>query len=252
MTPPITSTDGIKGFYDDPQVVEKYIEKRIIHPLGSVLHELQLAFLRRTVSRFPITRVLDLASGPGRLSAEFKAPGLSVAIDFSLNMLKEARQRTVATGNNWHLLQGDGFVLPFAPENFDFIYSTRFVRRFDRARRDVLYREIRRVLRPNGFFVMDAQNRAVSLPHRKAQGLEKYPVYDELFLRDELINELEENGFRVIQIEGLMRRFPLQFRCNRLRRLRLSALARLLIRALEHTHDRNPSTWMVLCQKSKA
>lgn len=248
-TLPITSNDGLRDFYDDPQVVDTYLKKRIAEPLGSVLHERQVAFLKQAITRVATGRVLDLAPGPARLSAELSPRGLAVAMDASLNMLRVARHRTVGRGTKWQLAQGDAYQLPFATASFDLVYSVRFIRRFDRPRRDVLYREIKRVLKPDGFFVMDAQNRTVALPHRMARGLERYPVYDELFLRHELLGELEENGFWVRQIKGMMRCFDLQFQLSRLRHLRLSGPARWIIRALEHMSDRNPSTWMVLCQK---
>jgi ubiquinone/menaquinone biosynthesis C-methylase UbiE len=251
ISPPVTSTNGVKDFYDDPAVVERYLEQRTVQPFGAVLHQRQVAFLRQAMARLSTGRVLDLAPGPARLSAELTPPGLAVAMDHSFNMLRAAHRRVAASGDRWQLMQGDGYHLPFPAESFDLIYSVRFIRRFDRPRREALYAEIRRVLKRNGFFVMDAQNRVVALPHRLARGPEKYPVYDELFLRHELLNELEENGFRVIQLEGIMRRFALQFWLNRLRRLRLSAPARWLIRALEYTNDRNPSSWMVLCQSAQ-
>ena len=247
----ISSVDDIKGFYDDPDVVKNYLEKRTAQPLNSVLHELQATFLKQVIDSCSVMQVLDLAPGPARLSTELNSPPLAVAMDFSPNMLKEARRRIVARGKRWHLVQGDGYHLPFAAESFDLVYSVRFIRRFDRSRRDKLYAEIKRVLRPDGFFIMDAQNRVVAFPHRMSRGLDRYPIYDELFLRHELVGELEENGFRVKQVEGMMRRFALQCWLNRLRRYRLASLARVIIRALEHTNDRNPSTWMVLCQKRK-
>jgi ubiquinone/menaquinone biosynthesis C-methylase UbiE len=245
----ISSVDDIKGFYNDPEVVGKYLEKRTAQPLNSVLHKLQVTFIKQVIESCSVMRVLDLAPGPARLSAEFNSPPLAVALDFSPNMLREARRRIVDCGQRWHLVQGDGYHLPFATESFDLVYSVRFIRRFDRPQRDKLYAEIKRALRPEGFFIMDAQNRLVALPHRMSLGLERYPIYDELFLRDELVRELEENGFRVKQVEGMMRCFALQRWLNRLRRYRLSGLARVIIRALEYTNDRNPSTWMVLCQK---
>ena len=249
---PITSVDGIKGFYDDPNVVDSYLEKRTAQPLSSVLHQLEVAFITQVIESRSVAQLLDLAPGPARLSAELKPPPLAVAMDFSPNMLSEARRRTVALGKKWHLVQGDGYKLPFAGESFDLVYSLRFIRRFDSQRRNRLYSEIRRVLRPGGAFIMDAQNRAVALPYRTARGLDKYPVYDELYLRHELVRELEENGFEVVRLEGMMRRFALQSRLNRLRHLRLSAPARFLIRLLEYANDANPSTWMVLCQKKQA
>ena len=246
---PIKNIDAIKRFYNDPKEVETYLKKRIAAPFNSVLHQQQVNYVRRAIVRLNPQRVLDLAPGPARLSAELSLPGLGVAMDASLNMLAEGRERIAAYGNSWELTSGNGYQLPFASRTFDLIYSLRFIRRFERSSRNLLYSEITRVLKPGGSFIMDAQNRLVALPHRTARGLEKYPVYDELFLRHELITELEENGFRVDHVEGMMRRFSMQFRLNRLRHLRLSRLARLLIRALEYTPDQNPSTWMVLCTR---
>ena len=163
-------------------------------------------------------------------------------------MLAEARRRTRARGQAWNFVRGDGFRLPFASGSIDLIYTIRFLRHFDRAGRDTIYRELTRVLRPGGHLVLDAQNRLVSLPHRLKQGLHTYKVYDELWLRDELVAELEGAGLVPRRVEGVMRRFTWQRRLNRLRYFRLGSPARLLIRALEWSPDRNPSTWMVLCQ----
>jgi ubiquinone/menaquinone biosynthesis C-methylase UbiE len=246
---PIKNVEDIKHFYNDPREVESYLKRRTGQPFNSVLHQQQVAFVGRTIRRLRPARVLDLAPGPARISAELSLPGFGVAMDASLNMLLEGRRRIAARGGTWQVALGSGYQLPFASESFDVVYSLRFIRRFDGLRRRQLYKEIIRVLKPGGSFIMDAQNRAVALPHRKAQGLEKYPVYDELFLRHELIAELAGNGFRIEHIEGMMRLFTLQFHLNRLRRLRLSGVARLLIRALEYAPDRNASTWMVLCTR---
>ena len=104
-TQPITSSEGLKEFYDDPQVVATYLEKRIAEPLGSVLHERQVAFLQQAITRLSVERVLDLAPGPARLSAELMLPGLAVALDASWNMLRAARHRTVARNARWQLAQ---------------------------------------------------------------------------------------------------------------------------------------------------
>jgi hypothetical protein len=98
--------------------------------------------------------------------------------------------------------------------------------------------------------VLDAQNRVVAGPHREGRG--GYNVYDELWRREELVAELEAAGFVVRHLEGIMRRFAWQWRIHRLRRFRLGAPARAMIRALEWTSDRNPSTWMALCQARPA
>ncbi len=247
-TEPIRTKSGIQEFYDDPDVVGSYIAVRISEPFNTVLHERQVGFLNRVIGDLRPHRVLELAVGPGRLSAEVHAAPVMVGMDGSPNMLAEARRRTGARGLAWRFVRGDGFSLPFATGSFDLVYTLRFIRHFDRSGRETLYRELKRVLRPGGHLVLDAQNRLVSLPHRLKQGLHTYKVYDELWLREELIAELEGAGLVPRRVEGVMRRFTWQRRLNRLRYLRLGPPARLLIRALEWSPDRNPSTWMVLCQ----
>jgi SAM-dependent methyltransferase len=241
----IRSKAGLAEFYDDPHVVETYLERKA-QPLGSVLHARQVAYLNRVIGELSPARVLELAPGPARLSAEVRQVPVAVGMDFSPRMLAEARRRTQARGLTWHLVRGDGFALPFASGSFDLVFSVRFVRRFEPEPRRRLYAEIHRVLRPGGHVVLDAQNRLVAGPHR--EGRQGYPVYDELWQRDELVAELEAAGFAVKHLEGIMRRFAWQWRLHRLRRFRLAAPARALIRALEWTPSRNPSTWMVLCQ----
>ena len=242
---PIRSKSGLAEFYDDPHVVETYLVRKA-QPLGSVLHDRQVAYLNGVIAQLAPTRMLELAPGPARLSAELRQVPVAVGMDFSPRMLVEARRRTRERGLVWNLVRGDGFALPFASAQFDLVFSVRFVRRFEPEPRRRLYAEIRRVLRPGGHLVLDAQNRLVAGPHR--EGRTGYHVYDELWRREELVAELESAGFRVRHLEGIMRQFAWQWRLHRLRRLRLGAVARVLIRALERTSDANPSTWMVLCQ----
>ena len=208
-----------------------------------------MAFLNDLIDRVRPERVLEVAPGPARLSAELRPVPLAIGMDFSPRMLTEARRRTQARGLGWRFVRGDGFALPFATATFDLVFSARFVRRFEPAPRARLYAEMRRVLRPGGHLVLDAQNRRVAGPHR--EGRSGYPVYDQLWLRDELVAELQAAGFEVLELEGIMRRFAWQWQLHRLRRFRLGTPARWLIAALEHTPDGNPSTWMVLCRSPR-
>ena len=167
MSEPIRSKEGLAGFYDDPRVVERYLEDRKTQPLGAVLHARQVAFLNRVIADLRPARVLEVAPGPARLSAELRPGPVAVGMDFSPRMLAEARRRTRAARLAWHFVRGDGFALPFASGAFDLVFSVRFVRRFEPAPRRKLYAELRRVLRPGGYLVLDAQNRLVAGPHRE-------------------------------------------------------------------------------------
>src|SRR5437879_8404302 len=108
-------------------------------------------------------------------------------MDLFPRMLAEARRRTrTERGPGWCFVRGDGFALPFRTATFDFAFSVRFVRRFEPVPRQQHYAEMRRVLKPGAHLVLDAQNRLVAGPHR-AGHRHDYPVYDELWRRDELV-----------------------------------------------------------------
>jgi ubiquinone/menaquinone biosynthesis C-methylase UbiE len=248
---PLDQADELRGYYTDRDVADAYMRKRTAQPLNGFLHRRQVKFLNDAVGNHGLKRVLEIACGPGRLTAEVEGVSLGVAVDFSPSMLQVARSRMNGGPGDWHFLRTDAFVLPFRSESFDAVYTLRFVRHFRLDDRRRLYEEIRRVLRPGGVFMMDALNREVSLPHRAERGIDSYQIYDVLYDRGELQAELEEAGFRVAGIEGILKQFAWQQPLNRLRRLRLGALARLLIAALELLPGEKPETWMLLCEKSK-
>lgn len=245
---PLDQSEELQAFYQDRDVVDSYLRRRTAQPLNGVLHRGQVGFLNRIVAERRPRRVLEIAPGPARLTAELAFAGTGLAVDASPQMLAVARDRLRGRPGTWLTARGDAFRLPVGDQRVDLVYTTKFVRHFQRADRTRLYAEIRRVLRPGGAFVMDAQNRAVSQPHRERKGLEKYPIYDVLYDLPELVDELEAERFRVARVDGLVRHFGIQSRLNRLRHLKLTALARVLVQAVELLPSAAPSTWMVCCE----
>jgi len=245
---PLDQSDELQAFYQDRDVVGWYLKRRTAQPLNGVLHRGQVNFVNRVLAERRPTRVLEIAPGPARLTAELEYAGRGLAVDASPQMLSVARDRLRDRPGEWLMTRGDAFALPVAAHSVDLVYTTKFIRHFQRADRHALYEQIHRVLRGDGAFIMDAQNRAVSLPHREKKGLERYPIYDALYDLPELIAELTEERFHVVRVGGLVRHFAVQSRLNRLRHLKLTALASALVRAVERLPSRAPSTWMVLCE----
>jgi len=241
--------DEIAGYYRERAVVEAYVRKRTAQPLNGTLHAAQIRFLRKALAREAVKTVLELAPGPARLTAELPlTSGRGLAVEYSEGMLAAARERMRSTPG-WTFVRGDGFALPMRTGVADVAFTLRFVRRFQAAERARIYAELHRVLRPGGILILDAQNRAVSLPHRQERGLDSYPVFDQLYDADELASELDGAGFKIVELAGMIRHAPWQRRLNRLRRLRLGGLARVLIEALEYVPNGAPSTWMALCER---
>jgi SAM-dependent methyltransferase len=249
MTPIDQPTD-LQRYYQDEGVVGSYMHRRTAQPLNGVLHHRQVAFLNAVLSSRAPGAVLEIACGPGRLTAAMRGVHFGVAVDASPAMLEVAQQRTGGAGRPWSFLRTDAFVLPFRNATFDAVYTLRFVRHFRIDDRRRLYAEIRRVLRPGGVFMVDALNRLVSLPHRIKRGLDAYQIYDELYRREEIEAELGDAGFRVVAVQGMLKHFALQQPLNRLRRIGFGRAARVLIAALERLPGGAPSGWMLLCQKT--
>ena len=124
-------------------------------------------------------------------------------------------------------------------------------------KRNKTHSAIQIIHRPTGVMAhanesrLQGENRAVALPHRRERGLERYPVFDQLYTLDELIDELEGADLRVVAMEGLMRHARTQRRINRLRRLGPTWGLRLLLTAVESVPSRRPSTWMVVCERRR-
>jgi SAM-dependent methyltransferase len=249
---PIDQPNDLREYYQNRGVVGEYMQRRTAQPLNGVLHRSQVRFLRRVMAERRFHRVLEIACGPGRLTAEMRNVGFGVAIDTSAVMLEMALRRVDGRAGSWSFLRTDAFLLPFRSEMFDAVYSLRFVRHFQLEHRQHLYAEVRHVLRSGGFFIVDGLNRDVSLPYRVKSGLERYHIHDVLYRREEIEAELKEAGFRIVAVEGYMKHYSLQRRLNRLRRVKLDVLATALIQSLEHVPGGNPLNWVFLCEKTPA
>jgi ubiquinone/menaquinone biosynthesis C-methylase UbiE len=245
---PLDQAKDLQAYYRDPTVVNAYLERRTAQPFNGFLHRAQVRFLNDALRECAPRRVLEIAPGPARLSAELDPVPPLVVIDASAQMLAVARRRLEARRPGCGFLQGDAFRLPFADHSFDFVFVLKLIRHFQIDDRMRLYAEIRRVLRPQGALVLDAQNRAVSQPHRERKGLEHYRIYDVLYDFPELERELEAAGFGVRRVEGIARHFTLQRGLNRLRRFGLGGMAGRLISLAEGLPGGLPSTWMLLTQ----
>ncbi len=246
---PIDQPKDLQAYYKDQGVVDRYMHRRTTQPLNGLLHRRQVAFLNQVFAARAPRAVLEIACGPGRITTATRGVGFGVAVDASPAMLATARQRMQGMPGDWSFLRSDAFVLPFRDASFDLVYTFRFVRHFQLPERQRLYSEIRRVLRRNGTFVVDALNYDVVHPARLRKGLDHYPIYDVLFREDELKDELERAGFHLVALEGILKHFPVQQRLNRLRRLHLSPVARILIDGLERLPGNQVNTWVALAEK---
>src|SRR5690606_32830690 len=205
----------------------------------------QVEAVQRAIARVGSGRILEIAPGPGRITCDVRAGGRLCCLEYNQQMIE--RGRSVCQENvRW--IQGDAFNLPFS-SSFDLVYSFRFVRHFQRSDRDRLYRQIRQVLKPAGWLVLDAVNERVSAPLRR-KNPQNYPIYDKLYGDpSELCAELGEAGFEVRRLDPVQTWFTLQYRTQVLLGPRSRRLCRWIIRPAESIRRGPPLEWVVTAQK---
>jgi SAM-dependent methyltransferase len=120
---------------------------------------------------------LDLSCGPGVFTRALAAaaPGqLVVGLDISRAMLDVAAQRTSGY-TNAVLLRGDAHALPFADGSFGGVNNSGALHAYDDP--ELVFREIRRVLRRGGLYVGSTFSEAPSLLGRlaaRAAGIRRF------------------------------------------------------------------------------
>ena len=251
MSTLVKGADEVRRYYGDRQISDQYIARRFTEPLGSVLHRAQVDFVNQAVRRFGADRVLEVAPGPGRLTAEMTAVTNGVAVEFNPNMLELARRRLsdAALLDRWTLCRGDAFHLPVTP-GFDLAYTFRFIRHFELADRKRLYAQFRRVLKPDGLLIFDAINHKTSHSVGHRQGTLGKGVYDVFYTKSELRAELAEAGFYVVELRSVYAHYLLQYWLQIVVAPRWAGLARWMIQWLEDPDARQPLEWIVLCRRA--
>jgi ubiquinone/menaquinone biosynthesis C-methylase UbiE len=245
----VNSRTDVKEYYYDDGRAEKYIEHRFRSPLFRLLHEKQVDCVNELLKNQQLKKVLELAPGPARLTTRIQNTEKGTLVDASSAMLNVAEKRLGELGRKekWNFKQADIFELALA-EEFDLVYTFRFLRHFDEEKRKQLYQRVREHLRPAGWLVFDAVNEDISKPMRLANP-QNFPVYDELYQKDDLISELQREGFEVKNLIPVQCNFVLQQKINSLARFPFKWLATALIQCLEKPQTANPLEWIVVCQK---
>lgn len=138
----------------------------------------EVAFLANELAcRVPAAaRVLDLACGQGRHAVPLARYGWRVVgLDYQQNLLQVAAQRAREAGTAVPLVRGDMRALPFA-ESFDAVLNifTAFGY-FSEDENVRVLREVARVLRPGGWFILDVANRDALLRHAQPRSWKRLP-----------------------------------------------------------------------------
>ncbi len=110
--------------------------------------------------KIPLERVADIGSGFGRLY-EIYSPFTkkSVLIDYAMPLLKEARSRISPSQSV--CVKANIYYLPIQNEAMDLALSVRVLHHVSAL--DAFFLEIHRILKPNGYFILEIPNKRHAL-----------------------------------------------------------------------------------------
>jgi SAM-dependent methyltransferase len=239
----------IKGFYRSEKLARKYISERFSRSLGLFQHRAQVEIINNIVRRHCIDRLLEIACGPARLTAEIRGFKQGVAIDASYPMLKIALERIKISGK-WLIINGDAFN-NFFKTQFQMVYTFRFIRHFRMTERMKLYENFHSLLEDGGLLIFDAAHYEKIVPVRRIENRGQRVIYDKIF-KDvvELKNELDRAGFDILELKGTINHFYLQAVVSRTAHLLNAHEAGVkLIQVLESAPAGRALEWIVICQK---
>lgn len=152
----------------------------------------------------PGEHILDLGCGRGEDTLQAAqmvgSRGLVMGLDLTENMVVKARENAMQAGvNNAEFVQGDIEGLPFSEDSFDGIMSNCVINHApDKLK---VYREIRRVLRAGGRFVVADAVTKVPLPeHVKNDPQAWAQCYGGAITEKEYLEAIQTAGFSKVWI----------------------------------------------------
>ncbi len=249
----ITNPQDVKKYYQEQKTAQDYINRRFTEPLNVIEHEKQILFLNYIIKKTNSKNIVEFAPGPARVTVDLDTTNINsgLSLDSSESMLTIAKERMQQANKKWQFKQADLLNSKLnLKTKADLIFCFRFLLHFHPKERNIIYQQAEYNLKENGFLVFEAMNRAVVKPLRLFLGKEKYFVYDKLYTKKELIRELDQNGFRVIKLYPILKRFYLQSLLSRpFKILKKNKTAEKIIRLIEKTSSTQPYEWLVVTQK---
>jgi len=245
----ISEKAKIKTIYDHKSVADRYIHARFSRPLGAVQHRIQVQSVNDAIKTYKARRILEIACGPARLTAEISGFEKGVAIDNSHEMLSIAKRRVPST-HQWTFLRADAFNFEIH-QQFNLIYCFRFLRHFQLQDRKRLYAHIKHLLTQSGIFIFDAVHYDKPNFIKYFENKGETSIYDEIYpTQQELITELDHAGFEVLELKKIVRHFYIQAVISRVTHvLRLSPIGEHMISTLENLNYGRPLEWIAICGK---
>jgi len=236
------TVNEIKKYYENEKLAKDYINSRFNRPLGRLIHHNQISFINKFIRDKKISSVIDVATGPGRISKDVYGFKYGLAVDNSKAMLKIAN---VNLNGRFNLKVVDVFKMNIG-KKFDLVYSFKFIRHFDISKRRILYKSIKKLMSRNSYLIFDVPNGFIYKWHTKHY---PSPVYDEFWTKKTIIKELEDNEFTVVSLVNNINHFKVQEFISKFSKIKiLTYTLYLLLRLIELVPSSQPYEWIAVAK----
>jgi dolichol-phosphate mannosyltransferase len=98
--------------------------------------------------------VLDVGSGPGVLSSLYHVDGTRINLDISYKQLAFSKSKNPDAYN----VNGNAYSLPFKDNSIATVFLVELIEHLEHADTSLLFREIRRILKPGGILIVTTPN----------------------------------------------------------------------------------------------
>lgn len=248
---------GVASIYEQGSIARSYLDKRLQFSWQRLLHRKQVAVMNSVLARHRPEKVLEVAPGPARLSAELLGIKQGVMVENSAEMVAIARQRLQERSLSalWDVRKGDAFALSqsLPPASVNLAYTFRFLRHFRDAERTQLYAQLSSCLEPGGLLVFDVVGAAVLQRTQERNPVRadgEIAIYDVAYSKKEFEREMQANGFTVIEMVPVLRHFHLQSLISYKGDDVAPRLVDAMVRLLEAVPSREPLEWVAVCRKN--
>lgn len=211
-----------KNKYSQVDPVE-YALQRFSTPAGKLIDEVEKnavldLLLSSGITQKKELKILDVATGPGRLSfflEEHLRNAEITGVDINENMLDRAREIAKDNKSKIHFMKGDIYNLPFKESQFDAVMGLRFSMHLPEIDKSI--KEFSRVLQKGGILIFEIFNYHSILqlrlmnPHNKKTDCGFYTIGE--ITRIVKNYNFEPLGYKGIFLFGetIIRKFPRKY-----------------------------------------
>lgn len=244
---------AVSALYQNSTVADKYIQARFVLAWQQLLHKRQVQSLQRSLQLFNSDNILEIAPGPARLTTELTGIRKGTMLEYSLDMINVAKVRLQERDllNVWTIVHGNAFESKDCPGPFDFIYTFRFIRHFDKEHRVRLYTAIHSRLRPRGILMFDVVNSTYNMQDKPSTNTKSdaLPVFDAGYTPEKFRDEMNAVGFEVLDMHPVIHHFRIQSWISSKFYDLAPASSRRIVQIIETIPSRSPLEWIAVCRK---